>query len=104
MTVLPDTRKDACIGYHACISHAPGLPRPERRRNRGNRSRSPAGRAQSHIRIIRPAAALWRHPGDVLVRVFDVAGFAVDAILRVDHVAWLAALLDPFIDASRAIA
>ena len=40
---------------------------------------------RSHIRIVRPAAALRRHPGDVLVRVLDVAGLAVDAVLRVDH-------------------
>ena len=38
----------------------------------------------SHIRVIRPAAAFGRNPGDVLIRVLDVAGFAVDAILRVD--------------------
>ena len=39
----------------------------------------------SHIRVVRPAAAFGRNPGDVLIRVLDVAGFAVDAILRVDH-------------------
>src|ERR1700732_4686812 len=42
-------------------------------------------RKLSHIRIVRAAAALWRHPIDVLRRVLDVARLAVDAILRVDH-------------------
>src|SRR3974390_1589457 len=57
-----------------------------------------------HIRIIRPAAAFRRHPGDVLVRILDVAGFAVDAILSVDHELRRAALLYPFIHARRAVA
>jgi hypothetical protein len=38
-----------------------------------------------HIRIVRAAAALWRHPIDVLRRVLDVARLAVDAILRIDN-------------------
>ena len=38
----------------------------------------------SHVRIVRPAAALRRDPVDVLRRILDVAGFAVDAVLRVD--------------------
>src|SRR5580693_2963269 len=59
---------------------------------------------KSHIRVIRPAAAFGWHPGDVLVGVLDVAGFAVDAILRVDDEARLATLLDPFVDAGWAIA
>src|SRR5690349_7108225 len=58
---------------------------------------------RSHIWIIRPAAAFGRHPGDVLVGVFDIAGFTVDAVLRVDHKAWLAGFLDPFINGSRAV-
>ena len=37
-----------------------------------------------HPRIIRPTAAFWCDPDDVLRRVFDVAGFAVDAVLGVD--------------------
>src|SRR5580658_5416645 len=58
-----------------------------------------AAAAESHIRIIRTAAAFGRDPGDILVRVLDVAGFAVDAVLPVDHVTGLARILDPFIDA-----
>jgi hypothetical protein len=40
---------------------------------------------RSHIRIVRPAATFGRNPGDVLIGILDVAGFAVNAILRVDH-------------------
>src|SRR5262249_25791413 len=45
----------------------------------------PSLAARSHIRIIRPAPALGRNPGDVLIGIFDVASFAMNAILRVDH-------------------
>src|SRR5262249_43506970 len=38
----------------------------------------------SHIGIIRSPAAFGHHPVNVLSRVLDVAGFAVDAILGVD--------------------
>src|ERR1035438_7145642 len=58
----------------------------------------------SHIWIVGPAAALRRNPGDVLIRVLDVASFAVDAILRVDDEFRRAALVYPFINAGRAIA
>ena len=37
-----------------------------------------------HRLVIRPAAALWRNPGNVAVGVLDVAGFAMDAVLGVD--------------------
>src|SRR4051812_5368816 len=37
-----------------------------------------------HVRIIGASAAFWGDPVDVLGRVLDVAGFAVDAILGVD--------------------
>jgi hypothetical protein len=40
----------------------------------------------SHVRVVRTAGAL-RHPVDVLVGILDVAGLAVDAVLRVDHIA-----------------
>ena len=33
-----------------------------------------------HSIVIRSAAALWRHPGDDLVRVRDVAGFAMHTV------------------------
>ena len=58
-------------------------------------------RPSSHARIVRAAAALGHHPVDVLVGVLDIAGLAVDAVLRVDHVARLAALLHPLVDARR---
>src|SRR5471030_2223701 len=58
----------------------------------------------SHIWVVRAHAALRRHPVDVAVGVLDVAGFAVDAVLRVDDVARLPALLHPLVDAGRAIA
>ena len=38
----------------------------------------------SHVRVVGPAAALGRHPVDILPGILDVAGLAVDAILRVD--------------------
>ena len=52
-----------------------------------------------HVRVIRTAAALGRHPGDILRRILDVAGFAMDAILRVDLESRAAWLLDDFINA-----
>src|SRR5471032_510857 len=66
------------------------------------RYRDRATEPPSHIGIFRAAAALRRHPGDVAVGVLDVAGFAVDAVLRVDHKARLTALLDPLVDTGRA--
>ena len=67
------------------------------------RYRDAATRRTSHVGVIRPAAAFRGNPGDVLVRILDVAGFAVDAVLRVDHEFWGAGLLDPFINASGAV-
>ena len=57
----------------------------------------------SHRLIIGSATALGRNPDDVAVWILHVAGFAVDAILGVDDEAWPGRLLDPFIDAGRAI-
>ena len=58
-----------------------------------------------HIRIIGAAAAFWTDPIDVLVRVFDIARFAVDAVLRIDLEAFGAVwFLNPLIDTCRAIA
>jgi hypothetical protein len=52
-----------------------------------------------------PAAALGRDPDDVLRRILDVAGLAVDAVLRVD-LQTLAAIGigDELVDAGRAVA
>ena len=59
----------------------------------------------SHPRIIRPAAALRRDPGDVLVGILDIARLAVHAVLRVDLVLRApGGVLQPFIDAGRAVA
>src|SRR5579864_2149976 len=46
---------------------------------------------RSHpARITWPAAALGRHPVDILRRVLDVARFAMHAVLRVDPQLWFA--------------
>src|SRR4051794_924341 len=58
----------------------------------------------SHVEIDRPFAALRRRPGYVLVGVLDIAGLAVDAVLRVDDEARLVAFLHPFVDRRRAVA
>src|ERR1700694_4163127 len=77
------------------LSSKPGIPNwdmadPEARRafaapKSNRRTVEKSERKPLHIRIIRAAAALRRHPIDVLRRVLDVARLAVDAILRVDH-------------------
>ena len=93
--------EDSCIGLLGgndaprCLSSKPCLANRERadaqaRRpfaalNSNRRTDEKSERKPSHIRIIRAAAALRRHPIDVLRRVLDVARLAVDAILRVDH-------------------
>ena len=56
-----------------------------------------------HVRIIRASAAFRDDPVDVLGRVLDVAGFAVNAVLSIDLQSRLAALLDEFVDTRRAI-
>src|ERR1700759_3110353 len=57
-----------------------------------------------HRLVIRPTTTLRWNPGNVAIRVLDVAGFAMDAILGVDLVTRPGRLLDPFIDAGGAIA
>src|SRR3546814_1630882 len=37
-----------------------------------------------HVRISRPTATFRHHPIDILRRILDVAGLAMDAVLRVD--------------------
>src|SRR5690554_7352650 len=37
-----------------------------------------------HVRIVRTTAAFRRYPGDVLGRILDVTGLAVDTVLGVD--------------------
>ena len=36
-----------------------------------------------HIRVIRSATTFGRHPDNILRRIFNVAGFAMDTVLRV---------------------
>src|SRR5687768_9517764 len=58
----------------------------------------------SHVRIIRPSSAFGRDPIDVLGRILDVTGLAVNAILGVDLEPRLTAVsLDKFVNARRAI-
>src|SRR5262249_9744711 len=58
----------------------------------------------SHVLIIWSTTPFGRDPGDVAVWILDVAGFAMDAVLRVDHEGWITALLHPFIDTRRTVA
>src|ERR1700721_1200648 len=58
----------------------------------------------SHCLVVRPATALRWNPGDVAVGILDVAGFAVDAILGIDHEARARRFFHPLIDTGRAIA
>src|SRR5258706_5000738 len=43
-----------------------------------------SGTVPLHVRVIRAAAALGHDPDDVLLRILDVAGLAVHAVLGVD--------------------
>ena len=57
-----------------------------------------------HVRVIRAFAALGNLPIDVLGRILDVAGFAVDAILVIDLETWFFAVFaHHFVDSSRTI-
>ncbi len=58
----------------------------------------------SHRLIVRTAAALRWNPGDVAVRILDVAGFAMDAVLSVDLEPGTRRFLHPLVNAGRAIA
>src|SRR4051812_12457444 len=57
-----------------------------------------------HRLVIWAAAAFRRNPCNVAVGVLHVAGFAVDAVLRIDLEARARGLLDPFVNAGRAVA
>src|SRR5690554_467071 len=58
-----------------------------------------------HVRIVGATAAFRRYPGDVLGRVLDVAGLAVNAVLGVDlePLAATVVLLNHLIHTSRAV-
>ena len=57
-----------------------------------------------HIAVIRSTSAFWHHPSNVLGRILNVAGLAVNAVLRIDLKAGAVCLLDDFIHARRTIA
>lgn len=56
-----------------------------------------------HIRIVRSVAALWDRPRNILARVFDIASFAMHAVLEVDLELRLVTGPDKFINARRAV-
>src|SRR5690606_2376237 len=63
-----------------------------------------AWRPPLHARVVGAAAALRDFPHDVLLRVLDVAGLAVHAVLRVDAEHRLPAFGDDLVDGRGAIA
>src|SRR5262245_22086610 len=58
---------------------------------------------KSHVRVVGSSATFGRNPGYILVRVLDIARFAVDAVLRIDDEFWGTRFLNPFIDPGGAI-
>src|SRR5258708_40176591 len=93
MLLLGFNRKDRGwqIDGHPAPPVAAASARPASKRLQcgGIVAGAPAGpqhltQSWSHRLIIRSATALRRNPGDITVGILDVAGFAVDAILRVD--------------------
>jgi len=44
---------------------------------------------QLHIQIVRPASAFRGDPVYVFGRVLDIAGFAMDTVLRIDDKTWV---------------
>src|SRR3982751_7089484 len=70
---------------------------------KASRPAANARAASLHVGIIRSSSAFGNDPVDVLGRVLDVAGFAMDAILRVDLEARAGRFLDEFVDSGRAI-
>ena len=71
---------------------------------RGSRQVMMQRRAGLHIGVVRSAGALGRHPNDILRRVLDVAGLAVNAVLGVDLEARGAVLVfNHFVDTGRAV-
>src|SRR3954470_24181765 len=71
----------------------------------GNRKGRVPPRRTSHVGVVRALTTLRNDPVDVLGRVLDVAGLAVDAVLVIDLEARrLALLAHHLVDAGRAIA
>ena len=75
---------------------------------RNSQVKGPANRRASdrlHVRVVGPVATLRDGPSDVLAWVFDVAGFAVHAVLKVNLEARLFAIFrDDFINACGTVA
>src|SRR4029453_9562401 len=90
--------------FYAPTARTVACPPESRLRATMWQHRDRSRRFQSHVRVIRAPAAFGRNPGNVLVRVLDVAGFAVDAVWRVDDKTWRPRLLDPFVNRGRTIA
>src|SRR5215468_10260579 len=65
----------------------------------------PQGRSRCplHLGVVRTASALRSSPCDVADGILDVAGLAVDAVLRVDDQLEVGTLADPLVDAGWAI-
>src|SRR5580700_8310979 len=104
MPLLAGNRKDTRlqIDWRDCPScRQSRLKRLLLWRYRG-RHDGPVTQSWSHCLVIGPAAALRRNPGDIAVRILDVAGFAVNAILGIDDESRCCSLLHPFVDAGRA--
>src|SRR3954447_7773249 len=56
-----------------------------------------------HIGVVGTAAALRHYPFDVLCWVFDVTGFAVDAVLRIDLQPGSSGFLNNLVHSGRAV-
>src|SRR5215831_13152348 len=56
-------------------------------------------RCQLHLGVVRTASALRSSPCDVADGILDVAGLAMDAVLRVDDQLEVGTLADPLVDA-----
>jgi hypothetical protein len=75
---------------------------------RNSQVKGPANRRafdRLHVRVVGAVATLWDGPCDVLAWVFDIAGFAMHAVLEVNLEAWLFAFFcDHFVNACRTVA
>src|SRR3990167_4892771 len=115
------TGRQGCPPLRSCAPRRSPLLRPQPPRGSAGWTRrdwpsswrrsgagyDPSAGVASHVRIVRAAAAFGRDPDDVLRRILDVAGFAVDAVLGVDDEARIGlgdlVRIDDLIDARRAV-
>ena len=77
---------NTCLGLgRKVIQHEyPGVPAVHSLKSLLWQHRGQRGQARSHVGIIRSSAAFRWNPDDILIGILDVAGLAVDAILRID--------------------